>query len=137
MVRALINRALIGRRAEAQAAKDYQADGYIIEARNWSCAAGELDVVALLLDPEPPVGGRARAGGLLVFIEVRVRNSDFAGSPIESVTPTKQRKVARAADAYLRARPGPPPENFRFDVVGVKRGEVERIEGAFYPPWAF
>ncbi|MBU0554082.1 YraN family protein [Myxococcota bacterium] len=124
MVAALINRALIGARAEARAAKAYQAEGYTIEARNWRCPVGELDIVAF-------------KAGLLVIVEVRARGGDFAGGALESVTPAKQRRVARAADAYLQARRGEVVENVRFDVVGLRGEEMTRVEAAFTPPWGF
>lgn len=119
-------RKALGDRAEVAVAEHYAAAGYTIEARNWTCRGGELDVVA-------------RRGALLVFIEVRARSGRALVSPIETVSAAKQRRVARAADRYLaqtRIR-----SDIRFDVVGVsadgRRLQLDVIENAFVPDWAF
>lgn len=117
----------LGQRAEALVADRYAAEGFTIEARNWSCRVGELDVVA------------AR-GGLLVFVEVRAHSTDFLASPTMTVSRAKQARVARAADRYLAARPQSPVD-IRFDVVGVRFGRrqptLDVVENAFIPAWGF
>lgn len=121
------DRRALGDRAEALAAERYAAAGYTIEARNWSCRGGELDIVA------------AR-GPLVVFVEVRAHSTDYLPSPVLTVSPAKQRRVATAADRYLAARPAV-ARDIRFDVVGVRFGRrgprVEVVENAFTPPWGF
>ena len=120
-------RARTGRTAEAIAAQHLEAAGFIVEARNWSCRGGELDVVA------------AR-GPLIVFVEVRSATTDFLASPTLTVSAAKQARVGRAADAYLRGR-ARAPRDIRFDVIGVVFGldgtRVEHLVDAFVPPWAF
>ncbi len=111
-----------GAAAERRVAKLYEAEGYRVEARNWSCRGGELDLVL-------------RREEVLVFVEVRSRSTEFLSSPTITVGLSKQRRVARAADAYLRRVAT--AEQIRFDVVGVSRRGVERIENAFAPPWAY
>lgn len=117
----------LGARAEALVAERYVAEGFVIEARNWRCPVGELDIVA------------AR-DGLVVIVEVRAHTTDFLASPIITVSPSKQRRVGRAADRYLAGRPGPPVD-VRFDVVGVRYGgrrpRLDVVENAFTPGWAF
>lgn len=117
----------LGRRAEALVAERYAADGYVIEARNWSCRVGELDIVA------------ARAG-LLVFVEVRAHSTDFLPSPTMTVSRSKQTRIARAADRYLAARSASSID-IRFDVVGVRFGRrgplFDVVENAFTPEWGF
>jgi putative endonuclease len=121
-------RAALGAAGEQAAARHLEAAGYAIETRNWRCAVGELDLVAV------------RGDDLLVFVEVRTVGTDFLASPVLSVGPGKQRRVARAADAYLRQRPGV-PERIRFDVIGVRdeggQPRIEHVENAFVPSWAF
>ena len=41
-----------------------------------------------------------------MFVEVKSRNSEQLGSPIESVTPSKLRRIERVALAYLAAEVG-------------------------------
>ncbi len=78
----------LGRAAEAWAAGYLERQGYTILARNWRAPGGELDIVA-------------RDGPWLVFVEVRARRGEALGSPEESVTPAKQARLARLAEAYL------------------------------------
>ena len=66
----------------------------------------------------------------LVFVEVRSRAnaSRRYGSPAESVTAAKQRRLVRAAQIYLLGRTGAAPA-CRFDVVGISgSGERQRLE---------
>ena len=92
----------VGDAAEAAAARHLEALGYRIVARNVVSKVGELDIVA-------------REGKTLCFVEVRLR---AGGGALESVTPAKQRKLARAAQHYLIAhRLADAP--CRFDVLGI------------------
>jgi putative endonuclease len=105
------------------AAAWYEAHGYEVVARNWSCRAGELDIVL-------------RRGRLHVFCEVKARSSGVFGLPAEAVGPLKQARVRRLAALWFAdssrraagARGGGP---VRFDVASVLDGEAEVIEGAF------
>jgi putative endonuclease len=53
------------------------------------------------------------------------------GDPLEMVTAEKQRRVRRAAEAWLAARPELATLEARFDVVAVRGSRVERIGDAF------
>ncbi len=94
------------RRGEAIASLCLRLKGYRIEARNWRCALGEIDIVAW-------------DGDTLVFVEVKTRAGRSAGSPEEAVTGAKQRRIVGLAQAYLGKRRGDPPP-CRFDVVAVE-----------------
>jgi putative endonuclease len=96
--------------------------GLTVEARNWRCREGELDLVA-------------SAPGLLVICEVKTRRGDGFGSPASAVTWRKRQRLRRLAAAYLAERGGPPVA-VRFDVVAVTwpRGRApvaEHLAGAF------
>lgn len=95
-----------GADGEAIAAAFLRARGYTIVVRNFRCAAGELDLVAL--DQRT-----------IVFTEVRTRRGRAQGSALESITIAKQRQVARVAAAYL-ARHRLHAHPVRFDVVAVE-----------------
>lgn len=110
-------RRALGAEGEDRAAAWYEARGYTIEARNWRCRDGELDLVV-------------RRGGDLVFVEVKARTSDRFGSPAEAVTTAKQRRLRGLAARYLRDT-GTRGGNLRFDVVAILAGRVEVIEAAF------
>ena len=73
--------------------------------------------------------------GLLVFIEVKTRQSRRCGAPVEAVTRAKRRRIVMMASDYL-ARRRPRAAGCRFDVVSVTFGsagrvEIEVIRGAF------
>jgi len=111
----------LGAFGERVAAAHLEAKGYRIRARNFRCREGEIDLVA-------------EDGDCLVFVEVRTRRGDAFGTPAESVTAAKERRLLTVAKAYLQEHPDV-PANQRIDVVGVElsRGRllaVQHIEGA-------
>ena len=108
------DRGRTARRGEALAALFLRVKGYRIEARNWRCSLGEIDIVA-------------SQGDTLVFVEVKTRSGRSAGLPEEAVTPAKRHRLVRLAQAYLgRLRGDPPP--CRFDVIAVEgRGAIPRL----------
>ena len=106
-----------GRSAEDRAEEFLRRRGYEIIERNARSTAGEIDLVA-------------RQGGDLVFIEVRSRADDSAGSAEATVDPLKQRRVARAAAAYLAER-SPSFDTCRFDVVAITGDDIALFEDAF------
>lgn len=79
--------------------------GYEILHRNWRGGGGEIDRIA-------------QDGEVLVFVEIRARRTDAHGEPWETVGYRKQRRLARAALAYL-ARPEVGRPAVRFDVISV------------------
>ena len=106
-----------GRSAEERAERFLRDSGYEIIDRNARSALGEIDLVA-------------REGGDLVFIEVRSRADDSTGGAEETVGPTKQRQIARAAAAYL-ADHAPGFDTCRFDVVAITGDDVALFQDAF------
>lgn len=70
-------RVRLGRLGEDLASAELVRRGYEIEARNWRCRLGEVDIVA-------------RHEDLWAFFEVRTRRGREYGTPEESVTPAKQ-----------------------------------------------
>ena len=112
------HRRRLGADGEALVAAWYEANGYVVLARNWRCRDGELDVVAAV-------------GRTLVFCEVKTRTSTRFGAPAEAVTLDKQRRLRRLAAAYLRDAAPFRPAVMRFDVAAVLDGRLDVIEGAF------
>jgi putative endonuclease len=72
-----------------------------------------------------------RRGGRLVFCEVKAKLGEGYGSPAEMVGAEKQRRLRRAAKAWLVARPQLAALEVRFDVVSVTPGGVSRMELEF------
>ena len=97
--------------------------GYRLIETNWRCEIGELDAVAW-------------HEKCLVFIEVRTRKGNGAGSPEESLTPIKQQRLLRLVEAYLEvhteywdARGQWPP--CRIDLVAIEfdlGGRLTRLQ---------
>lgn len=89
-------------------------------ARNVAYPDGELDAVV-------------RDGDALAFVEVRLRQSVERGSPSESVTAAKRRRIQAAARRWLAEHAD--RLVVRFDVVTlVGEGtalEIDWIKGAF------
>lgn len=100
-------RHLLGQRGEEMTAAWLTARGWTVVARRWRCSAGELDLVAL--DP----------GGILVAIEVKVRQTARAGAPLESIDRKRLLRL-RAALGQFRATLGRPMgDGLRVDLVAV------------------
>jgi putative endonuclease len=104
--------------AERRAALHYRLRGYRILAANAWAGGNEVDVIA-------------RRGRTLVFCEVKERRRNDFGAPEEFVHSEKQRRVRRAAEAWLAARPDLSELDVRFDVVAIADGRLKRISGVF------
>jgi putative endonuclease len=102
-----MDRTETARRGEDAAAAYLERIGMPVEARNWRCPAGEIDIVA-------------RDEGAFVFVEVKTRRSERAGTAEEAVSRPKQARVARVAQAYLRSAGAPDQAAVRFDVVAIQ-----------------
>jgi len=95
----------LGRRGEAAARAYLARRGVRILVENYTCAAGEIDLV-----------GRDRE--TLVFFEVKTRTSQAFGAPQLAVHWQKQRQIVRAAQWFLSERHLGDPA-CRFDVLAV------------------
>jgi putative endonuclease len=73
----------------------------------------------------------ARRGRSLRFIEVKEKRGRRFGDPAEMVSGEKQRRVRRAAETWLAARPELAGLDVAFDVVAVHEGKLRRIADAF------
>lgn len=94
-----------GRVGEDDAVRWLAAHGYEIVERNVVNHGGEIDVVA-------------KDGDTLCFIEIKARDGKLYGDAIEGVTPSKQRRLSRAAALYV-ANKALHRLPCRFDVLGL------------------
>jgi putative endonuclease len=111
------DRCSLGRFGEAVAEGFLRRQGYEIVERNWRYRQGEIDLVA-------------RQGGDWVIVEVRTRRSRTCGTPEESLTVTKQRRLLRAAAAFFQERELE-DVSWRIDLVAVeldRAGRPARVE---------
>jgi putative endonuclease len=114
----------VGQEWERLAEKRLKKAGYRIRVRNFRTKVGEIDFVA-------------EEGGVLCFVEVKGRHTLRFGAPEEAVNAEKQRRIFRAAQAYIqRERLEDAP--CRFDVVTILGGgagpEVTILRDAFAGP---
>jgi putative endonuclease len=107
-----------GRAAERRALWHYRLRGYRVLGSNVWIEGNELDLVL-------------RRGRQLVFCEVKAKAGERYGDPFEMVTAEKQRRLRRAAEAWLAANPGRAELEPRFDVVAFRGGRLERLGQAF------
>lgn len=103
----------VGRDGEDHAESLLRSRGAVVLSRNWRCAEGELDLVVL------DTSGRLR------FVEVRTRTGTGFGTPAESVTGDKLRRLRLVARCWLAAHAGA-WRQVCFDVVGVDLSDPDR-----------
>jgi putative endonuclease len=112
----------VGKKGEDLASEYLTGKGYIILERNWTFEKAELDIIAI-------------KEGLLVFVEVKTRRSDFYGDPEDAVTPAKIKNILNAAEAYIEEKDM--DNEIRFDIISIiMKGEITEIthlEDAIYP----
>jgi len=72
-----------------------------------------------------------RRGRRIVFCEVKSKEGSGRGDPLEMVGPEKQRRLRRAAEAWLATHPELAGLETTFDVVAVREGKLERLRDAF------
>ena len=104
--------------AERRAARWYRLRGWRILGTNVWAGGNELDLIA-------------RRGRELRFVEVKEKRGPAYGDPREAVTREKQRRVRRAAEAWLASRPELDGCRVAFDVVSVRDGRLERLADVF------
>jgi Holliday junction resolvase-like predicted endonuclease len=101
-------------RARGRASEDLAAS--FLEARGLVVCASQRHARRRRARPRGPLSGDAGAPDTIVFVEVRSRADDRAGHPLETIGPAKQRRLVRAATAWLLAR----------IAVGARRGALRR-----------
>lgn len=111
-----------GDEGERIALEYLRGKGFTILETNFTWGRNEVDLIA-------------RKDHLVIFVEVKLRRSTYAGAPWTAVNVAKQRAIIRAANGYLRFKADFDAEA-RFDIVSIVlsdgRAKVEHIEDAFY-----
>jgi len=112
-----------GRLWEARAAEYLEAQGLRVVARGFRCRLGELDLVC-------------QDGRHLVVVEVRARGNGALTSAIESIGPSKRRRIVQATRYLLLRHREWHAAPIRFDVVAFDgidgpTPEIRWIRNAF------
>ncbi|MBV9551783.1 MAG: YraN family protein [Alphaproteobacteria bacterium] len=106
-----------GRAAETLCRWHLRLRGWRIVAAGWRSPVGEIDILA-------------RRRGVLAAIEVKSRANLAAAS--EAILPRQQRRIARAAEAFLMTHPELTALALRFDVMVVAPRRLPRhLAGAW------
>ncbi|MEE8193899.1 MAG: YraN family protein [Dehalococcoidales bacterium] len=106
-----------GRQGEKLAREFLKKQGFHIVESNYRCPEGEIDIIA-------------RHQDYLIFVEVRTKTGPEFGSPEESITGAKKKRLIAAAYHYRQAHASLPPL-WRIDFVAVeldRNGKPSRIE---------
>ena len=96
---------------EEVAGKFLEARGFRILDRKYRCPRGEIDLVAM-------------EGEELVFVEVRTRRSNLYGTPAESITPAKARRLVSTCHHYLQNR-----RRVQDSGMGIRGASRETVSG--------
>jgi|GraSoiStandDraft_42_1057292.scaffolds.fasta_scaffold1697290_1 putative endonuclease len=112
-----------GRLWESRAADYLEAHGLRVVARGFRCRVGELDLVC-------------QDGRHLVVVEVRARGSGALTSAIESIGPSKRRRIVQATRYLMLRHREWHAAPIRFDVVAFDgidspTPEIHWIRNAF------
>lgn len=96
---------VLGRDGEEAAVTYLEGCGFRILDRNWRCADGEIDIVAV-------------ERHTFVVCEVKTRSGTRYGTPLEAVSRAKRSRLRRLAVRWLNAH-GVRFDQIRIDVVGL------------------
>lgn len=112
----------MGQRGEKVAQSFLLEKGYKILHVNWRNRKSEIDIIAM-------------DGDTLVFVEVKTRQTNHFGDPENAVDYKKQRRIIRAANAYvLKHRI---ENDARFDIISIliekNATVINHYTDAFYP----
>ena len=112
-----MNRQEVGKLGEKAARKFLKKWGYRIRETGFRCPRGEIDIIAQQKD-------------CLVFVEVRSKSSPDFGTPEESLTQAKKKRLIASALIYTSTHQNL-PSLWRIDVVAIElddKGKTQRIE---------
>jgi len=111
----------LGKKGEERAIDLLKDNGYKILVRNYKTKLGEIDIIA-------------SDKGTICFIEVKTRQSERFGLPIEAISASKQRQISKVALTYLKEKKLL-DKKARFDVVSILYSQdtprLDLIKNAF------
>ena len=112
------NKRKIGAHYETLTADLLEKSGMTVLERNFRCRSGEIDIIA-------------KDGNCLVFVEVKYRRTETAGSALDAIDRKKAARIRRAAAFYLSSRRYPENTLCRFDAAGIDGDRITYIKNAF------
>lgn len=113
-----MNKRKVGADYEAIASEFLIQNGMKIIEYNFQNRKGEIDLIG-------------QHDGYLVFVEVKYRQNERKGNPVEAVTYGKQKNICRVADYYRYLHKIDEYTAFRYDVVAICGEEITWYQNAF------
>ncbi|MEF3255700.1 MAG: YraN family protein [Deferribacterales bacterium] len=107
---------LMGKIGEDEASEFLKKKGFSILEKNFRSRFGEIDIIC-------------KKGDLIVFVEVKMRNSNFYGTGFEAITSSKKNKLIKTAEYFILKYKK--DCLYRFDVISIDNGNIVHIENAF------
>lgn len=93
-------------------------NNFQIIKQNYRCKVGEIDIIAI-------------KENILRFIEVKYRQNDLYGTPLEAINTHKQKKIMKAASWFLMENVHFQNMQCSFDVMSVTDNKIEYIFNSF------
>lgn len=106
----------IGKAGEKLAEEWLVEKGYTIIDRNWRYGKDEIDLIATI-------------NGMLHFVEVKCRSSNFMGHPEEAVNKKKIKTLMRGIEQYLFLHRK--YNDFRLDILSITQIPGQKAEYFF------
>jgi len=110
----------LGEKGEAIATEFLMNSGYQILEKNYRSGHSEIDIVCC-------------KESLLIFVEVRTRNSSVFGYPEQTLSGTKINAILRGAENYIMEKDW--KGNVRFDIIAIElfpSVQLMHFKDAFY-----
>lgn len=105
------NRKLLGNWGEQTAKEFLLSEGYILIAANWRNRSGEIDLIM-------------QDSNVVVFIEVRTKESSSFGTGVESITAQKMIKIRETAASFLQYKSWW-DKPIRFDLIAIDKNGLD------------
>ena len=106
----MMNKRAVGTGKEDEAARFLQECGLKIRELNFRNRFGEIDIIA-------------SDGEYIVFVEVKYRNGESFGNPLDSVGYNKQKTICKVSEVYIRVNGDDFDAPIRYDVIAVQSCE--------------
>ena len=106
----------LGHIAEWVCTNYLRTKGYSIIARRFKTKVGEVDIIA-------------RRRDVLVFVEVKFRQT--TDEAIRAVTPASQKRIGRAAQAFIARNGDAQSLGVRYDVIAMGRWRLVHLRDAW------
>jgi putative endonuclease len=107
-------RSILGATGEMHARAILEGKGMAYLESNWRAASGEIDLVM-------------RDGEFVVFVEVKVRRGEYAGSAEEAITAAKAARLLATGEWYMAEHEELGERPWRVDLVAITLDSGGRV----------